>query len=312
MTQRNVNLKAIRIDGGTQARVEINLATVAEYAELVKDGTDLPPVVLFNDGTDLWIGDGFHRFFGYRDADRASIPADVRTGTLRDAVRYSLSANNRHGLRPTIADKRKAVAAMLADPEWSQMSDRAIAKELDVSNTFVSNTRNPKPVAPKEPEAPVNVDTPKPPKQPPTTGGGTITGGSAQPPKVEDSSTPTPPAAPTPAPPTEAERQAAMAHGDDDVLALLEETQRELVQAQAQLQAAEADDLKAEAMKWHRLAEVAQRRQNEMQARVNEREAELLKLTNTLRRIAKAVDESDPTKVAAAVEALVRKVKAVA
>jgi flagellin-specific chaperone FliS len=42
---------------------------------------------------------------------------------------------------------------------------------------------------------------------------------------------------------------------------------------------------------------------------VNQREKELQRLSNILRRIGKALDEDDTSKLAAMVEALVRKVK---
>ena len=41
----------------------------------------------------------------------------------------------------TNADKRKAVITLLEDAEWSQWSDREIARRCQVSNTFVSNIR---------------------------------------------------------------------------------------------------------------------------------------------------------------------------
>lgn len=39
------------------------------------------------------------------------------------------------------ADKRKAVLTLLKDDEWSQWSDREIARQCGVSKTFVSNLR---------------------------------------------------------------------------------------------------------------------------------------------------------------------------
>ena len=106
MTQQSINLKTIRIDGGTQSRVALNLATVAEYTEALEDGVDLPPVIVFNDGSDKWLADGFHRYHAYVAKGRASIPSDVRTGTQRDAILFSFGANAKHGLRRSNDDKR--------------------------------------------------------------------------------------------------------------------------------------------------------------------------------------------------------------
>ena len=295
---QNLTLDSIRIDGGTQARVALNQDTVAEYADIVRDGADLPPVVVFFDGTTYWLADGFHRLFGYKAADRAALPCDIRAGTQRDAILFACGANSAHGLRRTNADKRKAVTMLLADPESAKLSNRDVAKHCGVTHTLVNDVRNPAPA----------------PKPQPKTGGGTPTGGAATPPKVEAPSSPKveAPSTQTPPEPTEAEKQSAIAHGDDDTLELLQSTQRELQEAQDLLAAAEADDLKAEAIKWRRMYEIAQRRQQEMQATVNEREATLTRQMNWLRRIAKAVGEDDPSKVAAVVEAMARRVKAAA
>ena len=45
-----VQLNKIRIDGDTQARIEINYGVVTEYAEKMRDGVQFPPVTLFFDG----------------------------------------------------------------------------------------------------------------------------------------------------------------------------------------------------------------------------------------------------------------------
>lgn len=138
---KTINIKTIRIDGGTQSRVEINNEIVTEYAEAIKVGAEFPPVVVFNDGADNWLADGFHRFHAHNQAGKASIATDVRTGTARDAVLFSLGANGTHGLNRTNADKRKAVATMLNDFEWAAWSSNAIAKACGVSHTFVDSLR---------------------------------------------------------------------------------------------------------------------------------------------------------------------------
>jgi hypothetical protein len=66
---------------------------------------------------------------------------EVRQGTQRDAVLFGISANNAHGLPRTQADKRKAVELLLGDAEWSQWSDREIARRCHVGHAFVSRLR---------------------------------------------------------------------------------------------------------------------------------------------------------------------------
>lgn len=148
---KNINLKAIRIDGGTQSRAEINNEVVSEYAEAIKAGATFPPVTVFHDGADYWLADGFHRFHAFGRAGKTSIAAEVHQGTVRDAVLFSLGANPSHGLRRTNADKRKSVLTALNDAEWSEWSDRKIADACGVGHPFVAALRNPQ-VAEKQQE----------------------------------------------------------------------------------------------------------------------------------------------------------------
>lgn len=49
---------------------------------------------------------------------------------MRDAILYSCGANDRHGLRRTNEDKRRAVKKSLEDPEWSGWSSNKIAERF--------------------------------------------------------------------------------------------------------------------------------------------------------------------------------------
>lgn len=136
-----INIAEIRIDGGTQSRVEINQQVVEDYAEAIKAGIRFPEISLFFDGAIYWLVDGFHRFHAHRIAGKKSIDAESRSGTQREAVLYSVGANSDHGLRRSNADKRKAVGILLADAEWSKWSDNAIAEQCNVSNHLVGEMR---------------------------------------------------------------------------------------------------------------------------------------------------------------------------
>lgn len=136
-----IPLGAVRINGGTQSRVELNQATIAEYVELIRTSVDLPPVITFFDGSTFWLADGFHRFNAHLDAGAIEIASEIRTGTQRDAILFSVGANASHGLRRTNEDKRRAVMTLLNDPEWSTWSSEAIAKACAVSPRTVSGMR---------------------------------------------------------------------------------------------------------------------------------------------------------------------------
>lgn len=138
-----VPVERIRTDGGTQPRDEIDQSVVDRYAQDYRDGAIFPLIVVFNDGRNYWLADGFHRLFAFRNAnpDAVYMTVDLRAGTQRDAVLYSLGANATHGLPRSNADKRRAVLTLLEDPEWSRWSDNVIAKKALVSQPFVSTLR---------------------------------------------------------------------------------------------------------------------------------------------------------------------------
>ncbi len=138
---RRLPLSHIRIDGGTQLRAACSDATVSEYAEALKSGAVLPPVVVFQDGNDIWLADGFHRHAAHVAAGLADIAADIRHGDRRAALLFAAGANAEHGLRRTQEDKRQAVLTLLRDPEWRGWSDRAIADRVKVSHPMVARIR---------------------------------------------------------------------------------------------------------------------------------------------------------------------------
>lgn len=143
----HIPLDEVAIDYDLQARTGVDDATVGEYAAAIEEGEEFPDVVLFEDEDGkLWLADGFHRFLAYRKVGKETINADVRLGSRRDAILYSLSANARHGLQRSDADKRKAVQTLLDDAEWSQWSAREIAKAARVSRHLVSRLRETPPV----------------------------------------------------------------------------------------------------------------------------------------------------------------------
>ena len=65
-------------DGGAQMRVEMRPETVNDYAADMLDGAVFPPVIVFDDGTDLWLADGFHRVEAGRKIGTRKIMAEIR------------------------------------------------------------------------------------------------------------------------------------------------------------------------------------------------------------------------------------------
>jgi len=136
-----MKLTEIKVDGGLQSRAEINNQVIAEYTEVIRNGGKMPPVTVFFDGTKYHLADGWHRYFAHKEAGFADIEADIKDGTHRDAILYSVGANDAHGLRRSNEDKRKAVMTLLDDMEWSEWNDVEIAKVCGVSSMFVGKLR---------------------------------------------------------------------------------------------------------------------------------------------------------------------------
>ena len=130
--------------GSVQARAEFRHFVQSDYCEAILAGAEFPPILLFRDAAgDLWLADGAHRLGAAIRAECPEIEAEVRSGSREDAVRYAVGANASHGLQRTGSDKRRAVELALTLPEADGMSDREIAKLCAVSNTLVSEIRNP-------------------------------------------------------------------------------------------------------------------------------------------------------------------------
>jgi len=140
-TEETLDIGKIRTDGGTQNRLTIDQDVVANYEEAMREGAEFPPPVVFFDGTEYWLADGFHRRKAMVKLGKATIKVLVFQGTKREAILYSAGANATHGLPRSNADKRKAVIKLLTDEEWTLWSDRVIAGKCAVSQPFVSGIR---------------------------------------------------------------------------------------------------------------------------------------------------------------------------
>jgi hypothetical protein len=131
----------IRTDGGTQPRASIDYHAVQDYADAMEDGARFPAVVVFYDGADYWLADGFHRAQATLLAGREEIAAEVHQGALEDAQWFSFGANKSSGIRRDNRDKQRAIHLALNHPKSQRLSDSVIAKHLGVSAHTVGNHR---------------------------------------------------------------------------------------------------------------------------------------------------------------------------
>ena len=128
-----IALERLTIDPEIQQRAEISEVAVAEYAECLDR---LPPIVVYHDSATRWVVKGFHRYHAHVKAGAKEIACEVVFGTKRDAILAAVADNADHGLRRSVADKRKAVTTLVNDEEWSKRSANWIAETAKVSFSF--------------------------------------------------------------------------------------------------------------------------------------------------------------------------------
>jgi hypothetical protein len=114
--------------------VKISEDTVEDYAEIIDASKDWPfgPLDVFHDGSDYFLADGFHRTLAALRLNRASLPCRVHKGTAGDAKIFGMTANDKHGLRMSQADKRACVEWLLDNgPKLTQVEIAAKAGVTD-------------------------------------------------------------------------------------------------------------------------------------------------------------------------------------
>jgi hypothetical protein len=136
---QSVALNQINIADGIQTRVEINPEAVEDYSQSYRQGTNFPPIELFLDGAKHILVDGFHRVEAARKAGLNCIAANVRVGTLTEALVYALQANEKNGLRRSNADKHHC--AELALKQWPDYTDRRLARICGVGYDLIGRVR---------------------------------------------------------------------------------------------------------------------------------------------------------------------------
>ena len=104
----------------------------------------------------------------------------------------------------------------------------------------------------------------------------------------------------------QAEPAANADYDGPDLSELVDELQAENTRLLADIKAMEADDLKAEAVKWRRSYDHAVRQQSEAMDKAKKSQDREKWTMRQLARCGKAIGEEDPSKIAAAVEAFIR------
>ncbi len=136
MEIRELPLDDIVLDQNLNLRDRLDDFTVERYAEAWQR---MPPVTVFEVDGRWLMADGFHRHAAAVLLGRRTIPAEIRQGTMADALDFVAGVNLFHGLPLTRSERRRAVDIKLRlHHDWS---DRRLAEELGVSRELVAKTR---------------------------------------------------------------------------------------------------------------------------------------------------------------------------
>lgn len=136
-----LSVASMTLDHRCQPRATMDPELIQEYADAMTLGVVFPPLMVFRNGSNYWLADGFHRIAAAQQASIPHMNCEVQEGGVRDAILYAVGANAAHGKRRTNLDKRRAVETLLSDQEWSKKSDHEIARICAVSQPFVGSVR---------------------------------------------------------------------------------------------------------------------------------------------------------------------------
>lgn len=141
MTASTIAIDLIKQSSALQPRAKMDTGIIDEYTEAMKAGATFPAVTIFQVDQDLYLVDGYHRFLAAQGAKAQKILADIRPGTMREAILFSAGVNATHGIRRNNEDKRRAVSVLLKDKEWGKWADTKIADTCFVSVDLVADVR---------------------------------------------------------------------------------------------------------------------------------------------------------------------------
>ena len=137
------DINKIICDERCQPRAVLNPEAVQEYAEIYKEGGELPALEVVDVDGDLVLIDGFHRLAGARQADHGFIRVVVvEEADIGRAAWLAAAANQKCGVRRSNLDKRQAVTLALQSDVGQEQSLRVIAEHVGVHHQTVANIKN--------------------------------------------------------------------------------------------------------------------------------------------------------------------------
>ena len=135
---KTLRIDAIRIDGGTQVREQDHPEYAQALADDLANGDLMPPPLVFDDGDNLWMCQGFYRLRAAKACGKDEIECEVREGTLQDAIWAAIPSNREHGLRRSHADIIKVIKMAVQHPNALETTQADLARYLGVARQTVA------------------------------------------------------------------------------------------------------------------------------------------------------------------------------
>jgi hypothetical protein len=137
--EMDLPLARITADRAILCRAQVDPNTIREYRALLTQGVRPPRLIVFEDGSENWLVEGFYWREAMEEAGWLTAPCLVYPGSREHAVVSAAQANFDPTLKRTQKDKRKAVHAVLTQlPNWT---DREIGRWCKVSGALVAACR---------------------------------------------------------------------------------------------------------------------------------------------------------------------------
>lgn len=123
---------------------ETDSETVIEYANLMRQGVEFPPVTLAEWGKgNVALVDGVHRLTAAMNAKLDKLPVTVvKVKSKLEAELLAFRANVTHGKLLTADEKRKACIELLKQPVMAKLSNVKAAQRMGVSDMTVKRYRD--------------------------------------------------------------------------------------------------------------------------------------------------------------------------
>jgi hypothetical protein len=119
--EKRLPINTITLDRDIQIRERTDPATVREYAELKKEGYSFPPIVIFTDGVNNYLADGWHRLEADGRNNAQAVACRVFKGSKDHAILFAIWNNREQmGLRwDKQARDRSVLQLHRLHPDWS-------------------------------------------------------------------------------------------------------------------------------------------------------------------------------------------------